>query len=53
MHKRLTDESNQADESIKAIETRKIELNGRINELGNLRHEEIKKELDLLLHKEK
>ena len=53
MHKRLTDESNQADESIKAIETRKIELNSRINELGNLRHEEIKKELDLLLHKEK
>ncbi len=53
MHKRLSNEKNDAEESIKIIETRKAELNTRINEFNNLEHESIKKELDLFRSKEK
>ena len=53
LHKRLENENTEAAELIKIIERKKIELNSKINEFNGLNHENIRRDLDLLLNEEK
>ena len=53
LHKRLENENTEAAELIKIIERKKTELNSKINEFNGLNHENIRRDLDLLLNEEK
>ena len=51
--KSKNNENNEINESIKIIESRKLELNRRINEFKDLNYDSIRKELDSVLKEEK
>lgn len=52
-HAKLINDNNEINESIKIIESRKLELNSRINEFKDLNYDSIKKDLDSVLKEEK